>query len=296
MATFVVAGVTGRVGSVVATELVAQGQQVSGISRGGGAPDVTQGSLADADFLTRVLSGADGFFALLPEDPFAADFHGGRRAMADAMATAVRASGVSHVVLLSAVAASLADGNGPAKDLYYAEHVLRDAATKLSVVRAAWFQENVGAVIDAANGAGIYPNFMASADAQFPTVATRDVGRLAASLLLSPAAASEVIDLAGPQYSTRELASALGAMIGKPLRVVDVPAPARAGALVQAGLPPAFAEAVAELYACFESGRVHPQGDRVVTGTTTIHDVLPGLVSVSASRSARSPGRPGPRS
>jgi uncharacterized protein YbjT (DUF2867 family) len=281
MATFVVAGVTGRVGSVVAAELAEQGQLVRGISRGADGGDVAQGSLDDADFLTRTLAGADGFFALLPEDPFAADFHGGRRAMADAMATAVRASRVPHVVLLSAVAASLSDGNGPAKDLNYAERVLRDAATKLSIVRACWFQENVGAVIGAANEAGIYPNLMGLADARFPTIATRDVGRVVASLLLSPPPASEVIDVVGPLYSPRELAAALGSALGKPLQVVDIPAAARAGALAHAGLPLSFAESVAELCACFESGRVRPQGDRVLTATTPIQDVLPGLLRMT---------------
>src|SRR5215211_2228807 len=96
MATYVVAGVTGRVGSVVARELLAQQHRVIGIARdagrgtawatGGG--DVAHGVLDDAEFLTRTLHGVDGFFTLLPEDPFAADFHGARRAMADAMATA----------------------------------------------------------------------------------------------------------------------------------------------------------------------------------------------------------------
>jgi uncharacterized protein YbjT (DUF2867 family) len=281
MATFVVAGVTGRVGAVVAAELAAQGQHVRGISRGADRGDVTQGSLDDPDFLTRMLAGADGFFALLPEDPFAADFHGGRRAMADAMATAVRASRVPHVVLLSAVAASLADGNGPATDLYYAEHVLRDAATKLSIVRACWFQENIGAVIGAANEAAIYPNFMGSADARYPTIATRDVGRVVASLLLSPPPASEVIDVVGPLYSPRELAAALGSALGKSLQVVDIPAAARAGALAHGGLPLSFAESVAELCACFESGRVRPQGDRVLTATTPIQDMLPGLLRMA---------------
>ena len=281
MATFVVAGVTGRVGSVVAAELTAQGQHVRGISRAANKGDVVRGSLDDADFLTRTLAGADGFFALLPEDPFAADFHGGRRAMADAMAIAVRASRVPHVVLLSAVAASLPDGNGPPKDLYYAEHVLRDAATKLSIVRACWFQENVGAVIGAANEAAIYPNLMGSADARFPTIATRDVGRVVASLLLSPPPASEVIDLVGPLYSPRELAAALGSALGKPLQVLDIPAAARAGALAHTGLPLSFAESVAELCACFESGRVRPQGDRMLTATTPIQDVLPGLLGMA---------------
>ena len=283
----VISGVTGRVGSVVASELLARQHRVTGIVRdpergavwASGKGEIAHGSLDDAEFLTRTLRGADGFFALLPEDPFAADFHGGRRAMADAMATAVRASRVPHVVLLSAMPASLPDGNGPCKDLYFAEHVLRETGATLSIIRACWFQENVGAMLGPANAAGIYPNFMASADSPFPMVATRDVGRVAASLLLSPPSASEVIDLGGPLYSSRDLAAALGAVLGKQLQVVDVPAPARAGALVQAGLPHEFAETVAELYACFDSGRVRPQGDRALSGATEIQEVLPGLIA-----------------
>jgi uncharacterized protein YbjT (DUF2867 family) len=295
MATYVVAGVTGRVGSVVASELRTQQHRVIGIARdaergvawaiGGG--EAAYGSLDDAEFLTRTLHGVDGFFTLLPEDPFAADFHDERRAMADAIATAVRASGVPHVVLLSAVAASLPDGNGPAKDLNYLERVLRATGATLSIIRACWFQENVGAMLGPATAAGIYANFMASADAPFPTIATRDVGRVAASLLVSPPSTSEVIDLTGPSYSSRDLALALGSALGKELQVVDVPAAARAGALMQAGLPQPFAETVAELYACFESGRVRPEGDRALAGATTIHDVLPGLLTTLGSRATR---------
>lgn len=286
MATYVVAGVTGHVGSVVAAELLARHHQVRGIVRDtargaawsahGGEAAV--GSLDDREFLTRTLRGAAGFFAILPENPFAADFHGDRRAMADAMAAAVKASNIPHVVLMSAVAASLAEGNGPANDLHYFERLLRATGVKLTIMRGCWFQENVGAVLGPATQAGIYPNLMASADAAFPTIATRDVGRIAASLLLSPPPGSEVIDLVGPAYSARDLASALGTALGKQLQVVDVPSAARADALVQAGLPRSFAEDVAELYACFESGRVRPEGDRMLSGTTTIQEVLPSLV------------------
>jgi hypothetical protein len=62
----------------------------------------------------------------------------------------------------------------------------------------------------------------------------------------------------------------LGRALGKVLRVVDIPPPAHVPTLVQAGLSPQFAEAVAELYACFASGRVRPQGDRQLAGTTTL--------------------------
>ena len=75
--------------------------------------------------------------------------------------------------------------------------------------------------------------------------------------------------------------SALGSALGKPLQVVDIPAAARAGAFAQAGLPLSFAELVAELCACFESGRVRPQGDRVLHATTPIEDVLPGILRMA---------------
>ena len=287
MSTFTVAGATGRVGSVVSRELLERNHQVRGISRdagraaawaaGGGTPVI--GSLDDTAFLTRTLEGVAGFFALLPEDPFAADFHGERRRMADAMATAIRAARVPHVVLLSAVGAALADGNGPAKDLHYVEGILRSTGAKVSILRACWFQENVAAVLGAASHMGIYPNLMLSADAAMPTVATRDVGQVAASLLVAPPPASEVVDLIGPMYSPRDLAAALGTQLGKSLQVVDVPPPARVGALVQAGLPQSFAEEVAELYACFDAGRIRPQGERALTATTTIQETLAGLVT-----------------
>src|SRR6185503_4334675 len=163
VSTYVVAGVTGRVGSVVAAELLARDQRVRGLTRdaargaawavGGG--DAAVGSLDDPTFLARTLEGAAGFFVLLPEDPFAADFHGGRRAMADAIVSAVREREVPHVVVLSAVAASLADGNGPAKDLHYLERAVRKTAARVTVIGASWFQENVGAVVPAARAAGI---------------------------------------------------------------------------------------------------------------------------------------------
>jgi uncharacterized protein YbjT (DUF2867 family) len=286
MSTFAVAGVTGRVGSTVANELLERDHGVIGIVRTavraaawstrGGSPAV--GSLDDQQFLAETLRGVAGFFTLLPENPFDADFHGTRRRIADAVAGAVREAGVPHVVVLSAAGAILPDGNGPCKDLYYYEAALRATGAIVTTLRASWFQENVGAVVEAARAAGIYPNLMLTADATIPTIATRDVGRIAASLLLSPPATSEVIDLIGPMYSPRELAAALGTSLGKAVQVVDVPPAARVGALVQAGLPQSFAEEVAELYACFDAGRVRPQGDRTLTAATTIQQTLPALL------------------
>jgi NAD(P)H dehydrogenase (quinone) len=109
-------------------------------------------------------------------------------------------------------------------------------------------------------------------------VATPDVGRLVARCLVEPPRASEVVDLLGPACTMREVASKVGGLLGKAIDVVEVPPAGHVEALVAAGLPRPFAAAVAELMACFAAGRIAPRGDRALFGTTTVDDVLPGLM------------------
>jgi uncharacterized protein YbjT (DUF2867 family) len=278
---FVVAGASGRVGSVVAESLLSQGKKVRVLVRDAAkveplrarGAEVVALSLLDSAALARALEGAEGFFTLLPEDPSVADFHGHRQKMADTMASAVAAKRVPHTVLLSAIAAVLPDGNGPGKGLHYAENALR-AAGKLTALRAPYFQENVLMNLAPAKHEGVFPNLLPSADFAIPTAATRDLGLLAARLLVEPPAKSEVIDVVGPMYSARQLAQKLGAAMGKSLQVVDVPAAMQVEMLTRVGLPLQFAEAVAELNACFASGRISPHGDRLIPVTTQVEEVL----------------------
>src|SRR4030095_739065 len=106
-----------------------------------------------------------------------------------------------HVVMLSAVAAVLAEGSGPAKDLHYLEHLLAPIKTRRTILRSAYFQDNVGGALTPAKVAGVYPNFIPSHAFVFPMSATADVGRFAADALLSPAGVSETVLLLGPAYS-----------------------------------------------------------------------------------------------
>jgi uncharacterized protein YbjT (DUF2867 family) len=282
MANYVVAGATGRVGSVVATELLAREEAVTVIVRDEArgrewvkrGAEVAVGSLGDRAFVARVLHGAAGFFVLLPENVAPDEFHGARRRMADAVAGGVQDGGVSHVVMLSAIAASLADGNGPAKDLHYCERQLAMHAKPLTLLRACYFQDNVSGVIPAAVHAGIYPNFLASADAPVPMIATRDIGRFAADALLNPPQRTETVDLFGPSYTIRHVAEALGRVLGADLKVVDIPPARQSDTLVEAGIPRQVADAVAEMFAAFNAGLITPQGDRRLIGATTIEETI----------------------
>lgn len=282
---FVVAGVTGHVGSVVAEQLLAKGQKIKVIVRDAAkgaawsskGAEVAVGALDDQAFLTTALKGASGFFTLLPPNLAAPDFYAFQRLTSDSIVGAVKASGVGHVVLLSSIGADLAEGTGPIKGLHHLENALRAAGVHLTAIRAGSFQENVGQSLAPAKHMGIYPNFMGSADYPLPMIATRDIGTLAAESLLAPAAKSEIVDLYGPAYSVRQLAEKLGAALGKTLQIVDIPQAGWVDAMMKGGMSQHHAEMYAEMYGGFASGKVAPKGDRAVEGKTTIDELIKSL-------------------
>ena len=284
---FVVAGVSGHVGSVVAKQLLTQKQKVKVIVRDAAkgeewshaGAEVAVGSLEDVAFLTSALRGAAGFFTLLPMNFQATDVFGSQRKTADAIAAAVKASGVPHVVQLSSIGADLEAGTGPIKGLHYLEEVLRKTGVKLSAIRAGSFQENVENSVAPARQAGIFPNFSASADYPIPMIATRDIGALAAKSLVSPPAKSEIVDLHGPSYSYRQVAEKLGKALGKTVNIVDVPPAGQVDAMVKGGVPKPIALELAEMYAGFSTGKIAPHGDRMAHGSTQIEEVIRAAIA-----------------
>ncbi|MFO0550662.1 MAG: NmrA family NAD(P)-binding protein [Polyangiaceae bacterium] len=283
---YVVAGVTGHVGKVVAETLLGRGQKVRVLVRSAekGAAwkdkgaELAVGELGDSGALARALTGATGFFTLLPPSFTAPDFYAYQRETGGAIASAVKESGVPHVALLSSIGADISEGNGPIKGLFHLENGLRATGTKLTAIRAGSFMENNGMAIGAARAMGMYFNFYPSADYPTPMIATRDIGALAAESLLAPAAKSEIVDLNGPAYSQRQVAEKIGALVGKTLQIVDIPREGWVDAMMKGGLSKQFAEMYAEMYDGFGTGRITPKGDRAVVGKTTLDEVLATLV------------------
>lgn len=285
MSGYVVAGATGRVGSVVARELLVRGKRTTVVVRDDAArtrwralgAEAALGSLDDRAFLTSVLNGADGFFVLVPENVPPPAFHAPRERMAEAIAESVSASGVPRVVMLSAIAAAIPEGNGPAKTLHRLEQRLAATGTPLTRLRPCYYQDNIAGVLPPATGQGIFPTLF-PAEAPLPMVATKDVGRVAAAALADGPPANEIVDILGPAYSARQLAAALSSALRRLLNVVEVPPHAHVRTLTGSGMPLEMAEAVAEMMAAFAAGRIAPCGHRQVVGTTPIDDVIAGIL------------------
>ncbi|WP_328471054.1 NAD(P)H-binding protein [Actinoplanes sp. NBC_00393] len=279
---YAITGITGHVGGAAARTLLAANEKVRAVVR-----DLDKGKqwadFAVADFTDRAalagaFTGAQGVFVLLPTvPPFTDEAH---RSMADTIAGAVADSGVPHVVMLSSIGADLADGNGPIRWLHHLEEQLRGTRVTFTAIRAPHFQEKVESVLDAAVGAGVFPVFAESADVAVPMVATRDIGAAVARALTSPPSASEVIDLDAPSYTEREVAAALGRLLGKELNVITIPRAGWHGALTEAGLPPLLATEIAALYEADEDGRLQPHGDRRERCTTSIEETLRDVVKI----------------
>ena len=234
MSKFVVAGVTGHVGSVVARDLLAAGDTVTVIVRdakkgtewSARGAKVAVGSLDDAEFVASAVKGADGFFTLIPPHYATGDIYSAQRKSADALAAGIKqgrraAGGAALVGRRRPRRQERPDQGAPLRG----EQVPRDGHQVDRACGAGSFQENAPARSRRRSRRGSIPNFVPSADIPVAQVATQDVGHAAAKLLKSPPARSEVVDLVGPAYSSRQLAEKLGKLLGKTLNDRRHPAP-----------------------------------------------------------------------
>jgi uncharacterized protein YbjT (DUF2867 family) len=283
---FVISGATGRVGSAVATGLLEAGHPVRALVRRAAAAAGWQArgaqaavvDLRDAEALTAALEGASAFFAMMPFDLSATDLDAYAQDVVDAVASAVKASGVAHTVMLSSGGADLTEGTGPIIGLHWMEEALGRTGTTLTALRACHFQEKVGDVLEPARHEGIFPVFASTADAPVPMVATRDIAAVAVEELLAGPTRSETVDIVGPSYTEREVAAVLGRELGRDLHVVTIPEPGWHGALTDAGFAPTIAASLCELYRADEQGRLGPRGDRSVHASTDLAATLKAML------------------
>jgi uncharacterized protein YbjT (DUF2867 family) len=280
---YVVAGVSGRTGSVAAAALLEAGQPVRVIVRDPAqgeraerwrarGAEVAVASLADDAALARALAGAKAAYLLSPQDlrdpdPIATGWR-----IADAVARAVERSALPHLVFLSAMGAQQADGTGIARTLHAAEERLGSAPASVTFLRAAMFLDTWALVLDAAR-AGKLPTFLRP-ERPVPLVATHDVGLVAARALLEGGGpgARQLIEVSGPrEVSPRDLAAALSELLGRPVAADAAPLEAVVPTFTALGASPAFAEQLRQLYEGHAAGRLDPVGSaggaRTVRGT-----------------------------
>ena len=285
---YVVAGVTGNTGKVVAETLLAQEKPVRVLVRdeAKGAEwkkrgaEVVVADLDDAAALGRAFAGATGVYFLLPSQYASSDSRADNARRTRGIVQAIESSGVAHVVFLSAVGAQHAGGTGPVAPLHDAEVALAQVKAAVTSVRAAYFMENWSASLYALP-TGVLPTFLALGRA-LPMVATADAGTIAAKALLEGGKGYSVIELAGPRdYRPEDVAAALARITGKPVSARQDPEDEMVPALMGTGLNRHWAELYQELTHALNDGHMAWEGGRAraVRGATELDVVLSSLVN-----------------
>jgi uncharacterized protein YbjT (DUF2867 family) len=263
----VVLGATGHIGSRLARLLLERGEAVRIVGRkpdrmaflqGRGAVPL-MGSLEDADFLVRACTGARTLFSMIPPQPYARDLRSFQARVGAAIAAAVAATGITHVVNLSSLGAHLPEGTGPIAGLHEHEERL-NALPGLNVLhlRAGYFMENLLLNIDLIKANGINGSPIRG-DLRIPVIATRDIADVAArSLATLDFRDIAIWELLGQRDLTmREMTRLLGRAVGLPaLRYVEFSADETERAMVNTGVSRDVARLTCQMYQAFNDGRI----------------------------------------
>jgi uncharacterized protein YbjT (DUF2867 family) len=276
---YVVLGATGHTGSIIANTLLLKGERVRAVGREAsrlervvrkGAEAFTA-TMSDAAALTKAFSGARAAYLMLPPNMTSPDYRADQEREGDAIAKAVKDSGLHYAVFLSSFGAHVPEGTGPIAGLHSAEQKL-NAIPALSVLhlRAGYFMENNLSAIGMIQGMGIYGHAVLP-DLKIPMIATRDIGDYAAGRLLKlDFSGKQTRELLGERdISMNEATAIIARGVGKPdLRYVQFPYDQVQQVLMQMGIQPKTAGQFIEMYKAINEGVVAAQEPRSPENTT----------------------------
>ena len=289
---FVIFGASGKVGHVTATALRNVGRPVRAVvrhMRQGEALakigcDIAMADLTDPASVASAIKGAEAVQILCPVPVGDADPASTMQRMIDVAANALRADPPRAVLALSDYGAELDRGTGLTGLFHLLEERLKPLATHLTLLRSAEHAENWAAMLPVMLTAGRLPSLHQPLDRAFATVATQDVGALAAELLVEgPSGRSpRIVSIEGPRRVTLiEVARAFSAVIGRDIVAEAVPRAAWAPMLQRAGLSANHAQLIIELYDAVNAGQIDVEKgvSEQRFGKTDLQDVFASMLA-----------------
>jgi len=274
-AIYVILGASGNTGSIIADSLLSKGRKVRVAGRDAGrlerfvrkGAEAFTGDVSDAVELTKAFRGARAGYLMLPPITSRED----QERESDAIAKAVKESGLGYAVNLSSYGAHVPKGTGPVAGLHSSEQKL-NAIGGLNVLhlRAAYFMENNLGAIDMIQDMGIFGHALLP-DLKLPMTATPDVGEYAAQRLLDlDFSGKQTRELLGERdLSMTEVTAAIARGIGKPdLRYQQFPYDQVQGVLEQTGMSPKKAAVYIEMFEAINTGVLAAQEQRSTENST----------------------------
>jgi len=283
---FTVFGGTGKVGSAVARVLLSTGHRVRVPTREPGGAKLVEGAEAfrfdldeesDAAF-AAAFDDADGAFLMLPPGFAERDPAGAARRRSERFGRAVEQTGLSRVVALSSIGADRSGGVGAIEDCRSLEEAL--SALPATILRGGYFFENWTGALSGAVSSGVLATPLQDLTRRIPSVATSDIGRVAAEILTGDERPDGPIEIAGPvDLSPNDVAALLAEALGRTIVARSLVRDEAIAAMLAAGGSPSSAERLVAMAEAIDAGRVVPTRP-LVRGATRLDQVLPRLVDL----------------
>ncbi len=283
----VVTGSLGHIAKPLTQELVQKGHHVTVISRDAEKKKEIEalgakaaiGAVEDVDFLTATFAGADVVYAMIVPGSFfdpAYDLIVHVKQIANNYAKAIKQSGVKQMVHLSSIGAHMERNNGILLFHYHAEQIFKALPSDVIVktVRPVAFYYNLLAFIPAIQHTGsIASNY--GAEDRVAWVSPKDIAAVVVEEITTPFVNRTLQYIASDEPSCQQIASVLGAAIGKPdLTWNVIPNEQMENILTGVGMNSNIAKGIVEMNAAMHTGELFEDYHRhkPVLGKVKIED------------------------
>ncbi|WP_019819087.1 NmrA/HSCARG family protein [Saccharomonospora saliphila] len=225
-----VTGATGGQGGAVARALLERGWSVRALVRD---PDkqearelttlgaeLVRGDLDDPASVRAAAAGVDGVYSVQPAD-FADPHSGVEVRQGTAVADAVKANGISHLVYSSVGGAERDSGIAHFETKHQVEDYIRSIGVPATILRPVFFMENFPYMLpEPENGERVAPLAL-DPGTRLQMIALRDIGRIAAEAFDNPGEfIGTEIEIAGDELAVTEIAELFSRVDGVPTRFV----------------------------------------------------------------------------
>ena len=259
----IVTGSLGNISKPLTEELVEKGHLVTVISR---KPEKQKdiealgaraaiGYVEDVKFLSTTFTGADAVYCMEP--PHNHDLTYPEKLVQNYV-QAIQQSGVKRLVNLSSIGAHTNKGNGILAFYYNMETILKKLPSDVAItfVRPGGFYYNLLRFIDTIKTQGVIASNYGGDD-KIPLVSPIDIAAAVAEELVTPFAGRKVRYVVSDELTCDEVATILGAAIGKPdLKWIVIPDEQMQSRLIAAGFNPQLAAGFVEMNASTHSDQL----------------------------------------
>jgi uncharacterized protein YbjT (DUF2867 family) len=249
-------GSLGNVAKPLVKKLIAAGHEVSVISTKDDRKSEIEalgakaaiGSISDEAFLTEAFSGADAVYTMMPPSMGPGNMIQNIADAGQAYANAIKAAGVTRVVMLSSVGADATEGTGPVQGVHRVEKTLQGLdGVNVTVLRSGFFYINFLRDIPLIKSKGIFGNNYNGND-RLALTHPEDLSTALAEELQAKGNGFEVKYVVSDVSTGNEIAGSFGRAIGKPELVwTHIPDEQLKQGMLAGGLPPELVSLIVEM-------------------------------------------------